>query len=356
MTLSVLTMIAMPLVGDGLMRPRTASPLGRPGASSIVADQQDQARTGAAEEAAGAFALFQQPWWLDATAPGAWDVVELRRDGQVIGRLPYMRKQRLGLTILTQPPLTPYLGPWIAPAHGKYSAQLAHEHEVLRALVAALPGHDIFAQTVHPSLTNCLALHWCGFAQSTGYTYTVEDLSDLDRIWQDLVPQVRTKIRKAERHVAIRPSEDIDQVIELNRMTYARQGLAPPYPDALIRRIDAACRARGVRQILIAEDQAGVPQAASLMVWDEVSAYGLISGSNPEFRQSGAATLLKWAQLRFASQVSRRFDYAGSMLPQVEPAVRTLGTRQRYYARIARGRTLRGRLALMAQDLRRSRH
>ena len=39
----------------------------------------------------GAHALFQQPWWLDAVAPGAWDAAVVTKDGQMVGRLPYVR-------------------------------------------------------------------------------------------------------------------------------------------------------------------------------------------------------------------------------------------------------------------------
>lgn len=36
----------------------------------------------------GANTLFEQPWWLNAVAPGAWGAVEVSRDGGVLARLP----------------------------------------------------------------------------------------------------------------------------------------------------------------------------------------------------------------------------------------------------------------------------
>jgi hypothetical protein len=311
----------------------------------------------APRDAAGppAACLFQEPWWLDAAAPGQWAAVELVRDGQVVGRLPFMRKRRFGLTLLTQPPLTPYLGPWLAEVEGKPEARLGQEHALLQALIAALPPHDIFVQTCHPSFTNGLALHWCGFAETVGYSYVIDDLAEPAVLWVRLAAPARTNIRKAERRLRVRPCDDVELLIALNRMTFARQGLVPPYDPDLVRRLAAACQARGAGRMLLAEDEAGQPHAATYLVWDRHCAYSLLSGSDPAQRQSGAVYLLKWAAIQLARQVSRRFDCTGSMLPQVEPTVRALGTRQVRYARLVRGRTARGRITLVIDELRRGR-
>ncbi len=44
--------------------------------------------------------LFQQPWWLNAVAPGQWDTIVVEHGGRVVGRFPYIKKQRLGLTYI----------------------------------------------------------------------------------------------------------------------------------------------------------------------------------------------------------------------------------------------------------------
>ena len=37
--------------------------------------------------------VFEQPWWLDAVAPGPWSAAEVRRGDEVVARLPYMRRR-----------------------------------------------------------------------------------------------------------------------------------------------------------------------------------------------------------------------------------------------------------------------
>src|SRR5437879_3359762 len=90
--------------------------------------------------------IFQQPWWLDAVAPGTWSAVEIRRGGVLKARLPYVIDRRMGLTLLRQPLLTQSLGPWISPLEGKNVTQLAHQKELYTELIEQLPAHDYFSQ------------------------------------------------------------------------------------------------------------------------------------------------------------------------------------------------------------------
>jgi Acetyltransferase (GNAT) domain len=302
-----------------------------------------------------AHSLFEQPWWLDAAAPGAWDAVTVAKDGEIVGRLPYVRMRRFGLRVLGQPLLTQFLGPWIKPGTGKASTRLEHEYEIMRALIAALPPHDVFFQEFHHSITSCLPFYWQGFSQSARYTYVLDELDDPDKIWKGFRQEVRTRIRKAEQQVVVREIDDVETFIKLNQMTYERQGMAMPYSAELIRRVDAACRARGVRRITLAEGADGTPHAAMYVVWDADSAYLLMSGSDPRLRHSGAVNLLTWEAIQFARQVTRRFDFEGSMLLPVERFIRGFGGRQIRFSRLTRGTTLRGRLALVAYDLRSAR-
>jgi Acetyltransferase (GNAT) domain len=297
-----------------------------------------------------AHSLFEQPWWLDAVAPGAWDAAVVVRDGEIVGRLPYVRKRRFGLTILSQPLLTQFLGPWIKASAGKEHTRLAHEHQIATGLIDVLPPHDVFMQNVHRSMTNCLAFQWRGFSQAVRYTYVLEDLTDLDKIWADFRENIRREIRKAERSVAIRPIDDVDILIPLIRMTFQRQGLKMPYSADVVRRLDDACRARGVRRIWVAEGTDGAPHAGLFLVWDADSAYYLMGGLDPSGRASGAMSLLLWEAIKHAAQVTRRFDFEGSMLQPVERFFRAFGARQVLYAELSRGGTLKGQLALLAHE------
>jgi lipid II:glycine glycyltransferase (peptidoglycan interpeptide bridge formation enzyme) len=293
--------------------------------------------------------LFSQPWWLDAVAPGSWNAVTVERGGEIVARLPYVIRRRYGFTYLTMPPLTQTLGPWLRPYPGKYTNKLSEEVKLMTELIESLPRFDRFEQNFHHSITNWLPFYWEGFQQTTRYTYVVENLQDHDSLWKDLRENIRREIRKAERQVMVRDDLDIDAFLDLNEMTFKRQGLNAPYTRELVTRLDNACRKRDCRKILFAEDNQGRLHAAAYLVWDKWAAYYLMGGGNPELRTSGATSLLIWKSIQFSGTVSRTFDFEGSMVKGVERFFRAFGAQQKSYFRVSKTTHL---LLKMLRDVR----
>ena len=98
---------------------------------------------------AGTNSIFQEPWWLDAVAPAAWSSADVASGGVVVARMPYTMETRFGLRMLTMPPLTQTLGPWLAPEEGKYAQRLSREKRLMTKLIEQLPQSDYFAQNFH---------------------------------------------------------------------------------------------------------------------------------------------------------------------------------------------------------------
>jgi len=278
--------------------------------------------------------IFRQPWWLDAVAPGRWGEVVVRRGERIAARLPYVIERKFGLTFLGMPPLTQVLGPWIEHTAEKYERRLAAEKDLMNELIDGLPKYDRFCQNFHFSVTNWLPFYWRGFTQTTRYTYRLEDLSNEETLWAGLAENVRRAIRKATKSLAVRRDLDVEDFIRLNRLTFERQGIEVPYSDDLVRRLDAACRERGARGIIAAEDASGRVHAAVYVVWDADSAYNLMLGSEPELRGSGGSTLVMWEAIRMAARVTKSFDFEGSMVESIERSFRSFGARQVPYLRV----------------------
>jgi Acetyltransferase (GNAT) domain len=275
--------------------------------------------------------VFEQPWWLDSVAPGAWSEAVVRREDEVVARLPYARRRKLGLTMIVQPTFTQTLGPWLGPLEGKYARRLETEKKLLAQLIEQLPPFDFFRMSFAPALTNWLPFYWAGFTATVYYTYRIEDLSDLDRVQGDFQDHVRRGIRKAQRAVEVDHEFPLDGLLRLDAQTYARKGLKLPHSYDVLRRLDAACAARGSRRILGAVDAQGRTHAGLYVAWDERTLYALVSALDPELRVSGANTLLYWEAIRLAGEVSRAFDFEGSMVEPVEHYFRAFGARQTHY-------------------------
>ena len=296
-------------------------------------------------------ALFDQPWWLDAVAPGAWEQVEVAGgDGSSVARLPFVRRTRFGLTVVSQPSLTQALGPALAATEGKYARRLELEKERMEALISALPPFAFFRQNFAPAITNWLPFYWAGFTATARYTYRLEDLADLDAVWAEFTDSTRRQVRRAERVVEVRDDFALDRFLELNEMTFRRQGLPVPHGLGLIRRIDEAAGGRDARRLLAAIDAQGRTHAAIYLVFDERAAYYLIGARDDELRSSGATSLLLWEAIRFAAGRSRVFDFEGSMIESIERFFRGFGAKQVPYFRVEKARGL-ARPVLAAREL-----
>lgn len=282
--------------------------------------------------------VFGQAWWLDAACrAGGWDAVLVSDGGEIAAALPYEIHRRGPFTILTQPPFTPWLGPWIRRRSGSVEAVLRSEHRLMTELVGRLPEYDRFAQNWGYGVTNWLPFYWRGFQQTTRYSHVLPDISCEAAIWSGMRSNIRREIRKAEGRYGLRLRHDLDLdvLLTLNAMTYKRQGKRPPNAE-ILRRIDKACGARGCRKLIVAEDDRGRRHAGAYFVWDDESAYYLVGGMDPELRTSGAMSLVMWEGIRFARTVGRRFDFEGSMVESIARFFRSFGAEPVGYSHISK--------------------
>lgn len=285
-------------------------------------------------------AIFVQPWWLDAVAPGRWGEICVKRDVTLFARMPYYIKKKFGYTALTMPPLTQTLGPWLREYPGKYANRISEEIDLMNELMDKLPKHDYFVQNFEYTISNWLPFYWRGFQQTTRYTYVIEDLSDTEFLWGEMRSNVRGPIRKASELLTVRDDLDVEELLLLNKKTFNRQGLEPPYPDDLVRRIVEACQSRNCGKMFFAEDSKRLIHGAMLLVWDDKQAYGILSGSDPEFRESGVSLFLLWEAIKYSTKVSESFNFCGSMMKQIETVFRGFGSIQKRYFQITKTNSL----------------
>jgi hypothetical protein len=282
--------------------------------------------------------IFQKPWWLEAVAPGQWGAAEVKQGNEIIARLPYVRRRKFGRTILNQPMLTQTLGPWLRSSNAKYANQLAEQKKLMTELIHQLLPFDYFSQNFHYTITNWLPFYWQGFTQTTRYTYVIDDLSDIGKVWDGMLPNIRKDIKKAQNRFGIEVCTDlgIDAFLDVLELTFKRQGKQSPYPRDFVRRLDSACIAHDARKIFFGRDQEGRIHAAVHVIWDENSMHGLMGGGDPELRNSGATSLCIWEAIKHASTVTRCFNFGGSIVEPIERFMRAFGARQVPYFQITK--------------------
>lgn len=283
--------------------------------------------------------LFLRGWWLDAACgEDGWHVALVLKDAEVQAALPYQLRRVGGLRVISQPPLTQFLGPWMRDSGARKAKAYGQQKDLMNALIDQLPAHDLYQQSWSSGVTNWLPFYWRGFSQTTRYSYVLPDLSDEAELWKGTRDNIRTDVRKAggRNGLTVFADGSIEEFIELNTLTFRRQGQSVPYSADYVRRIDAACAARGRRRIMIARDADGRAHAGAYIVWDDMSAYYIMGGSDPELRNSGAMSLCLWEAIRFSATVTRRFDFEGSMMEPVERFFRAFGAEQVPYFAVSR--------------------
>ena len=291
--------------------------------------------------------LYMQPWWLDAVChKGIWDVcLSFDNAGSINGCLVYyLVKLRGVIPAIVNPDLTPHTGIWMVAnkdfGKTKLHNQYAYTKKVVSALVEQLPEVGLYHQKLHHSLNDWQPFFWKGYKGSTHYTYLLENIGDLNTIYDHFKGSVRTDIRKAEKSIRIEASEDITGFYRLCELSFGRQGLKPNFSKEAVLRLDKVLMERGLRDMYVAKDLDGAVHAAIYIVYSEDTAHYLIGGSDPDLRSSSSVTYLLWHAIQYASRRAAFFDFEGSMLPAVEYSFRNFGAVQKPFFRITKAKNV----------------
>ena len=224
----------------------------------------------------------------------------------------------------------------IYPEEQKTESRLVYDKEIINKLLDKLPDVPIFRQNFHYSFTNWQSLCWRGFNQTTCYTYVIEDLSDLETVFKNFSKTAKKNIRKAEKTVEVYNDGNIEDFCKINKKIFERQGISYPYSLDFLKRIDDACSKNNSRKIFYAKDETGKIYSAIYIIWDAESAYLLMSGSETKLRNYNCKTLLVWEAIKYASKVTKRFDFEGSMIERIAEYNRQFGAVPKPYHYIFR--------------------
>ncbi|MCL0058160.1 GNAT family N-acetyltransferase [Dehalococcoidia bacterium] len=282
--------------------------------------------------------VFSKDWWLDAVCGKEnWDVVLIEKNGKIVASLPYYIKNKFGFKIITMPQLTQTMGVWIKYSpRQKYEKKLSYEKKIFTEIIAKLPKVAYFSQNFHYSITNWLPFYWRGFKQTTRYTYVIEDLSDLDRVYNNFSHAKKKNIKKASNIVNVKFDLPADQFYANHRMTLSKQGGRILYSFEFFKDIYSAAYQNNSGKTIYAVDEKDNVHAALFIVWDGTSAYNLISTIDPDFRNSGAASLLVNKIIKYVADKTTKFDFEGSMIENVENSFRQFGAIQKPYFNISK--------------------
>ncbi len=283
--------------------------------------------------------IFSKPFWLDAVCgEDGWDVILVEKGGEIFASMPFMKAYKhYGMKFSTMPKLTQKLGPYIKyPKGQKYGKKLSFEKEIVNLLIEELPDFDYFHQYFDYKYTNWLPFYWNDYVQSTVYTYVLDDISNIENVYQNFLQAKKKNIKKAETLVTVNFDMSYSDFYENHKYTLSLHNKKISYSKDLFKRIYNTVYENNSGKTIYASDENGNIHAALFIIWDDESAYDLISTIDPNYKTSGATSLLILEMIKYLNDKTKKFDFEGSMIEEVENSFRQFGARQIPYFSISK--------------------
>ena len=282
--------------------------------------------------------LFVRDWWLDITCGDDWDALIIEENGCIAASMPVYLPAK---GIVSMPSYTQTMGPWFATESDdtKYSRFIAKRQAMCKLFIDKLDGCSHFLQNFSHEFTDWLPFYWAGYQQTTRYTYLLDSIKDIDRLWQQMNANIRRNIDKAQRKhgLTVRKGVPIADLFQVQQQTFERQQLRNKQNQHTLEQLILHARERQQGEIWGAYDEKGNLHAAVFIAWQESCAYYIAGGANTQLRDSGAHSLVMWEAIREVSHYTDAFDFEGSMLPGVERFFREFGGIQTPFFTITKG-------------------
>ncbi len=280
--------------------------------------------------------IFQKDFWLDAVSGDAdWDVLLYEKGDNILGALTYYYEISGRKIRICMPQFTQSMGPWLKyPLRQNRERKISFEIEAMDNLVLQLEKLPLlsYKQSFTIEVSNWLPFYWKSFHQQTYYSYRILDISNIEKVQSEFHSSKKKNIKRAlSLNLTVKFDLPPEKFYENHVLTLSKQGEQISYSYELFQKIYHTAYDHHAGRTIYAVDEQGNLHAALFVIWDKKCAYDLISTIDPEYRNSGASTLLVLEMMRYLSGKVQAFDFEGSMIPGVEQSFRRFGATQMPY-------------------------
>jgi GNAT acetyltransferase-like protein len=276
--------------------------------------------------------VFMQPWWLDA-ACGAWDAVVYKKGDHVAGVWAYRVEKKLGVGIIRNPLLTPYLGPVVLYPAGLKESNFDHyEHEVVTNLMEQLPRTEVWHLALQPGMKQVGIFKNNGLQPHVQQTFLLDLHPDEEALLANMKDTTRRNIRSSEKEITIADSpRELRELFKFQKDTLTNKGKAAVFTFKYLQQMMDACVANNSAALWVAKTGDKI-QAIVWQVWDEQCSYYLMGGQSQESNSYKAMSALLWHAVKEAKKRGNTtFDLEGSMDAGVERFFRSFGGQRALY-------------------------
>ncbi len=259
-------------------------------------------------------AIFEEDWWLDAAAPGAWDRVSVEWDGRIVGDMAFHIRKRWGLRYMTPPHLTRTMSPRLYPTSSKAATRAEHCQIIVGQLLEKLPRYDRFERALRPGCPSTQGFVHANLAVAHLFTFRSQPGQSPESILAQADAETRRVVTKAKRECAVERSLDFDRFKRLHRQSYGEETTVD-YKAAA--RMFEAADSRGQAEIAFVRLEDRADTAAVILVWDRESVYAWLHARSFVRKYSGASRLAFHEAMRTAERLGLVLDLDGYVRPSV---------------------------------------
>ncbi len=235
---------------------------------------------------------------------------------------------------------TPYMGLWLRKEDKivKTESRLSHEKAVLKKLIEQLPSTVFSLQIYPPSLQNWLPFWWAGYHVEPRMLYVIEDLQNIDQVWQGLKDKAINTIRKAEKlNFSIETQDDLDSFYELFKKSVDRIRYETNVTKQKLKKLHEEIRKKDAGKMFFARNIEGEVIAALYIVWDEQIANYWLATGNLKGENNGANSLLLWnVLLELNRRGIKRLEVTGSMNENLASYISAFGAKQETFFKMTK--------------------
>jgi lipid II:glycine glycyltransferase (peptidoglycan interpeptide bridge formation enzyme) len=271
-----------------------------------------------------------------------WDVAITHKGDNATGVWPYPVEQKIGVSMIRTPLLTPYLGPYVFfPVDIKGSNVDGFEHDVISELLAQLPAAKMWHLALQPGIKQAGIFKNYGLEMDAKQTFLIDLEQAEAALLANMKENMRRNIKAAENEITIIDAPGhLATLYEYQKKTLENKKVTQPYSQADMQAIMDACRANNACSLFVAKTGEAI-QAIVWNVWDKTHSYYFAGAQNPGADNYKAMTALLWHTIKKSKERGNTiFDLEGSMDAGVERFFRGFAGKRELYLVLRKNESL----------------
>jgi hypothetical protein len=272
--------------------------------------------------------VFSKSWWLKATTNNDFKICICEGDGEIFAGmpLPYYSTKHIRMPILTQSVGMLFLDKKDIKIQKKLTNQKEHTNLIYDFVKDNMNNFDL---SFHYNYNFWSPFYWLGFKQTTKYTYIINyENFQAQHHFSSFSKGHKWLLNKVEKNSDLQVEEftDLEIFYQEAQKTYKRKGLSIGYSFFQLQAIDSELVKHDARKMFKISDNLGNIHAVNYYLFDQNEVYYWLGASDEQYRNIGGHTYIIWHAIKYFSDKTKRFNFGGSMIEEVDKNFRNFGS------------------------------